>query len=115
MSDAALPQKRIFAFAEAAALLPNVRRATEDAVGQVEALRAELERNPRDADQFEQGMSDVVRAWLEGMVARGLEVKGLWLVDFDNGSGYYCWRWPESTLEYFHTYEEGFGGRMRIQ
>jgi len=31
----------------------------------------------------------------EAMMRRGLEVKGLWLVDFDNGSGYYCWRYPK--------------------
>jgi hypothetical protein len=36
-------------------------------------------------------------------------------VDFDNGSGYYCWRHPEAGLEWFHSYEEGFGGRIRIQ
>jgi len=49
------------------------------------------------------------------MEALGLEVKGLWLVDFDNGSGYFCWTWPEEGLEYFHGYEEGFEGRTRIQ
>jgi hypothetical protein len=49
------------------------------------------------------------------MEALGVEVKGLWLVDFDNGSGYYCWQWPEEGLEYFHGYEEGFEARSRIQ
>ena len=42
-------------------------------------------------------------------------MKGLWLVDFDNGNGYYCWRWPEPELAYFHGYDEGFDGRVRIQ
>ena len=36
-------------------------------------------------------------------------------MDFDNGSGYYCWRYPEQRLEFYHSYDEGFGGRMRIQ
>ena len=49
------------------------------------------------------------------MEALGLEVKGPWLVDFDCGSGLYCWRWPEVKLEYFHGYDEGFAGRVRIQ
>jgi hypothetical protein len=49
------------------------------------------------------------------MEALGLEVKGLWLVDFDNGSGYFCWKWPEEKLEFFHGYDEGFQGRTRIQ
>jgi hypothetical protein len=45
----------------------------------------------------------------------GIEVKGLWLIDFDNGSGYYCWRYPEESLQFYHSYEDGFRGRMRIQ
>ena len=45
----------------------------------------------------------------------GIEVKGLWLIDFDNGSGYYCWQYPEESLQYFHGYEEGFGGRVKLQ
>ncbi len=53
--------------------------------------------------------------WAREMEALGLEVKGLWLVDFDTGGGYYCWKWPEQGLEYYHGYEEGFGGRTRIQ
>jgi hypothetical protein len=44
----------------------------------------------------------------------GCEVKGLWLVDFDNGEGYYCWQYPESNLEYFHGYTEGFAGRSKL-
>ncbi len=55
-----------------------------------------------------------VRAWAERLTELGLQIKGLWLVDFDNGAGYYCWRWPEADLEFFHSYEEGFGGRVRI-
>jgi hypothetical protein len=42
-------------------------------------------------------------------------VKGLWLVDFDSGSGCYCWQWPEQRLEFYHGYDEGFAGRARIQ
>ena len=53
--------------------------------------------------------------WAEAMMQLGLEVKGLWLVDFDNGSGYYCWRYPEAGLLFYHSHEEGFRGRMRIQ
>jgi len=57
----------------------------------------------------------VISVWVRNMEALGVEVKGLWRVDFDNGSGYYCWQWPEERLEYFHGYEEGFEGRSRIQ
>ena len=45
----------------------------------------------------------------------GLEAKGLWLVDFDNGEGYYCWSYPEPTIAHYHTYDAGFAGRITIQ
>ena len=98
----------MFSYDEAASLLPEVRQATEEAYRRVEGLAA--------AGRATQGEADaVVQAWAEGLIARGLEIKGLWLVDFDNGSGYYCWKYPEERLDFYHSYEEGFGGRMRIQ
>ena len=99
----------MFSYEEASVLLPEVRQVTEEAYRRVERLAASSGR----AAQAE--ADDVVQAWAQGLLARGLEIKGLWLVDFDNGSGYYCWRYPEPRLEFYHSYEEGFGGRMRIQ
>jgi hypothetical protein len=40
--------------------------------------------------------------------------KGLWLVDFDSGFGYYCWKYPEPKLEFWHDYNLGFESRKRI-
>ena len=99
----------MFSFEEASALLPAVREETELARRAVEGLAASSEPAARvEADA-------IVQRWARGMLARGLQVKGLWLVDFDNGSGYYCWRYPEDGLQYYHSYDEGFSGRMRIQ
>jgi hypothetical protein len=100
-------EERIFSYDEAAALLPEVRRLTEEAFCQVEAIQG-------GDREFKEQATAVVVQWSEAIRARGVHVKGLWLVDFDNGSGYYCWRYPEERLEYYHTYESGFSGRMRI-
>ena len=105
-----LAEKTIFSYEQAAELLPEVRRLTEAAHLKVE----ELTRRGRVKDA-EDRLNEVVGQWSEAMMRRGLDVKGLWLVDFDNGSGYYCWRYPETSLMFYHSYEEGFGGRMRIQ
>lgn len=102
-------QKKVFSYEEASVLLPEVRQATEEAYRRVESIAASSGR----AAQAE--ADEVVQAWAQALLARGLEIKGLWLVDFDNGSGYYCWRYPEERLDFYHSYEEGFGGRMRIQ
>jgi hypothetical protein len=102
----------------ARALLPDVRAHTARAVAEAEALAAErtlhAEESPERAALAER-IEAVVLRWAREMEALGLDVKGLWLVDFDTGGGYYCWQWPEERLEFYHGYEEGFGGRARIQ
>jgi hypothetical protein len=98
--------KRIFTYEEAAALLPEVQRLTEQAV---EALD-ELADDANTADY-----QKVVSSWAETLINLGIEVKGLWLVDFDNGSGYYCWSHPEPSLQYYHGYDDGFRGRVKLQ
>jgi hypothetical protein len=99
-------------------LLPDVRARTERAVGEAErafeAREGHAAGTParRDADGRAE---EVVARWVREMEALGLEVKGLWLVDFDSGAGYYCWRWPEIELAHFHPYEGGFSARVPIQ
>ena len=96
--------KKIFSYEDAIALLPEVQRLTASAVERVADI-------PEDEPgEYER----VVMEWAESILGLGIEVKGLWLVDFDNGGGYYCWRYPEPSLEYFHGYEEGFGGRVKL-
>ena len=104
-------ERRRFTYAEAKSLLPRVQQLTEEAQERVERLLGAATDSP---DTKEQAQS-IVNAWAAEMSALGLDIKGLWLVDFDNGSGYYCWKHPEPSLDYYHTYEEGFGGRVRIQ
>ena len=101
----------------ARALIPDVRARTERAVAEVAQLeteRDELRPGPARAE-LDERIQAVVQRWAREMEALGADVKGLWLVDFDSGAGYYCWTWPEDRLEYFHSYEEGFEGRARIQ
>ena len=98
-------------------LLPDVRTRTARAVEEVQALdeeRALHDAGSRERGALEQRIQEVVTRWAREMEALGADVQGLWLVDFDSGSGYYCWQWPEERLEYYHTHEAGFAGRGRI-
>jgi hypothetical protein len=115
LADRGIAEKRTFSYDEAAALLPEVRELTEKAYQEVEALRAAVAEGRLDPERFEADATATVNDWASRVRSFGIEVKGIWLVDFDNGSGYYCWRWPETDLQFFHTHEEGFSGRMRIQ
>jgi hypothetical protein len=106
-------KKKIFSYAEALALMPEVQRLTDAAYQRIEALQTGITENPAPAMQDE--MDRVVSEWAHAIMEHGIDVKGLWLVDFDNGSGYYCWRYPEQGLRFFHSYEDGFRGRVPIQ
>ena len=108
---------RSWSLATASAVVSEVRRLTAAAVDAVEVLEARRGEMGDAAAQtaLDRELSRAVSAWVRAMEALGVEVKGRWLVDFDNGRGYYCWRWPEASLEYFHGYDEGFAGRVRIQ
>ena len=98
--------KRVFTYEEAAALLPEVQRITAEAVEQVEALG--------EGEDLAEQYQTIVGHWAESIIDLGVEVKGLWLIDFDCGSGYYSWQYPEAGLQFFHGYEDGFRGRVQL-
>ncbi len=103
--------KKVFTFDQAAALLPEVRRLTEAAQARLASLGQRAEGGGETTSAAAEA---VIGGWVRSVVRLGAEVKGLWLVDFDNGSGYYCWKFPEPGLQFYHSYEDGFGGRVRI-
>ncbi len=109
--------RRVFSYEEAMNTFPMVRDLTHAAVRQVEALlngvhsRDEMEARK---DELTTAYDRIVQAWAEEITSVGCEVKGLWLVDWDSGDGYYCWRYPEEIVGHYHGYEEGFDGRMPI-
>jgi hypothetical protein len=110
--------ERSWTLEAARALLPDVRERTARAVAEAEALAEEQVLHATDSPahrELAERIEEVVMRWAREMEALGLEVKGLWLVDFDCGSGCFCWRWPEPRLEFYHGYDEGFAGRARIQ
>lgn len=110
--------KRVFTIDEAQQLLPLVHRITNDAyedmkglLNQIEALKGVS--SPR-VTEIENRIEKTVGIWENKIQRLGATPKGLWLADFDNGHGYYCWRYPETVICYQHGYEEGFSGRKPI-
>jgi hypothetical protein len=109
--------RRIFTYDEALSTFPLVRDLTAAAVRQIEALTGSLgSREELDArrEDLEEAQEKIVHAWAREVTAIGCEVKGVWLVDWDSGDGYYCWRFPEPSIAHFHTYDEGFAGRIPL-
>ncbi len=108
--------KRIFTLREAMDLLPRVQEITREAVERTEEIGDQMRDAPESARRALEDQYDAaVQEWVRNILELGVEVKGLWLVDFDSGDGiYYCWRHPESAIEYFHEYEAGFAGRRPL-
>jgi hypothetical protein len=116
------PPPRTFSLGEAQGLLPAVRERTRRAMEEIHTLS--LTADDEEADEaeetepteaFREEAARILAEWAHDVEELGVVVKGPWLVDFDCGGGYYCWSWPEESLEYFHGYKEGFGGRVRLQ
>jgi len=107
----------IFDLESAHRLLPRIQTLTSDAAQRTDEIVSQVQRLPDGDPQrasLERTLRSIVEEWAQEIAALGCEAKGLWLVDFDNGAGYWCWKHPEPTIEYCHTYEEGFAGRKLI-
>jgi hypothetical protein len=113
------PETKTFSLGEAQRLLPAVRERTRRAMGEIHALSLSGDDEDPDGaettEAFQEETTRIVAEWARDLESMGTEVKGPWLVDFDCGGGYYCWSWPEESLEFFHGYKEGFAGRVRLQ
>lgn len=108
---------RQFTLEEASALLPAVRELTDAAVHDAESLGERLHASAPGGEEhaeLEALLQGIITRWAQEVEALGVEAKGLWLVDFDTGDGYYCWKHPEPSIAHYHGYTEGFAGRMKI-
>ncbi len=118
MTESQTDDRPIFSLDEARALLPRVKLMTADAVRRAETLSAQLHGIAEDDPEHERlsaALRDVVNGWADELQTLGAVPKGLWLVDFDNGVGYYCWCYPEPGIRHYHGYTDGFAGRVTIQ
>jgi hypothetical protein len=110
-------QKRLFSLDEALEVLPVIRRITERAVNAYRKTCVRIEDvgvTPEECLEVEEKLHGHISEWMIAVRKLGCEVKGLWIVDFDRGDGFYCWKYPEETISYFHKYEEGFASRVPV-
>lgn len=110
---------RFFTLEQAQDLLPLVYRLTEDSAKQAKYLMACIEALPdkksERAQELQNQVNDIINKWQNKLERLGAKPKGLWLADFDNGDGYFCWKFPEVKIMYRHGYQDGFTGRMMIE
>jgi hypothetical protein len=109
----------VLSFQQASQLLTLVYKITVEADQELQALTAKLSRfknefKPQELAAIEDLIQKLITKWESKILKLGLEPKGIWLVDFDAGDGYYCWKYPELELKFWHGYKDGFSGRRPI-
>ncbi len=110
-------QSRVFSVEDARAVLPIVRRMTERSVRRYRMTRARLEGasyGPDECLRIERELHAQLVEWRDSVERLGCECKGLWIVNFDAGNGYFCWKYPEEDIAYFQAYDRGFSGRIPL-
>jgi len=110
-------QPHHFSLKDARELLPVVRKITKKAVEEFLILEEKLQHyqgDPVKWKSIEQEIAEVLNHWSEKVMNLGGIPKGIWLVDFDSGEGYFCWRYGDQQIQYFHGYGDGFAGRVAI-
>lgn len=109
---------RSFSLEEAQDLLPLIYRLTEDSAKRTKYLMACIEALPDKkssrALELQDEINDIIQKWQNKIERLGAKPKGLWLADFDNGNGYFCWKFPEVKILHKHGYQDGFTGRILI-
>ena len=109
---------RYFTLADANETLPLIQRITADSSQKLQIVRCELRNllpnDPRVAG-VEVRYEKIVKKWISKMERLGVIAKGLWLVDFDTGDGYLCWKYPELKVSHYHEYTGGFATRQPIK
>ncbi|HLG20538.1 MAG TPA: DUF2203 domain-containing protein [Bdellovibrionota bacterium] len=113
-----LNRPKRFTLNEARAALPQVQELTNQAVRETASLIHALEPPNLDEDEREQLSRELqkkIDRWATHITRLGAVPKGLWLVDFDSGNGFFCWRYNEESISFFHSYDQGFAGRTPIQ
>jgi hypothetical protein len=110
---------RVFTLDEAQKIMPRVKAITKPVFQLASSLAEELQtaddqEDTERAEELRERLQSLVESWAEAIRELGADVKGLWLVDFDSGDGYWCWAYPEEDLEHWHGYEEGFGARVPL-
>lgn len=109
---------KLFNLAEARDLLPLIRSITEKHQSVLAPLQARLHKmlsnDPRRSGP-EREFEEIVSQWRTKVEQLGVRVSDLWVVEFNVGEGFLCWRYPELSLNYFRPLDASFAQRVIIR
>ncbi|WII72764.1 DUF2203 domain-containing protein [Bdellovibrio sp. 22V] len=112
-------RNKTFTLQDARRLLPIIYRMTEESSREVKThlnrIEAFSDKSHPSVAIIEAEINAIIDRWQSKIEKLGAQPKGLWMADFDNGDGYYCWKYPEVEINHWHGYQDGFSGRILIE
>jgi hypothetical protein len=111
-------RRSVFSLEEAQQLLPVIFKITKSYRLKVQALLDRLDAQAGLSESLvaslEEQVNQAIQDWQTKIQKLGAQPKGLWIADFDSGDGYYCWKFPERGIQFWHKYSDGFSKRVRV-
>jgi hypothetical protein len=118
-------RRQVFSLMEAQEILPVILKITKDHSTKVNALIERIESLGVCTEDkgvsvenlvasLEEQVNQTIQEWQCKIQKLGGLPKGLWLADFDAGDGYFCWKFPERSIEFWHTYNDGYSKRVPV-
>ena len=123
-------QPCLFTLEQANNLFPIVQRITEKYMQKMQFVLQKLNTLSRsdtlDLIDIELQKKALIQSWHSKMKKLGVKPccrlfveKGLlcccWVVEFDAGDGYFCWKYPEPKISFWHRYSDGNSGRIPLE
>lgn len=111
-------RRSVFTHEEAQELLPIIFRITKTYSQKVDSLIERLDAVSGGSEDLvtsiENQVNQLIQEWQNKVQKLGALPKGLWIADFDSGDGYFCWKYPERGIEFWHQYSDGFSKRILV-
>jgi len=102
----------VFCLERARELYPIIFRITKAYVDRVDAVLGSASSPVQEWQEKE--AQRLFAEWQVKVLKLGGKPNGVWVVDFDTGNGYLCWKFPEPEIGFWHAYHDGFSKRRQL-
>ena len=117
--------KGSFTLEEANHLLPIISKISREHSLVIDELFQKIDLvssgNDEAVSEIEALIDESIRVWKSKLTKLNAIPRGLWVVDFPwvsevnpQDRGYFCWKYPEVAILYWHGLHEGHMGRIKV-
>lgn len=66
------------------------------------------DKNTSQVIELEESVNGEIRQWHKKIKALGAQPKGLWMVHFNTRDGYFSWKYPETEIKVWKSFNDGY-------